>query len=310
MQAKVEHVETEDKEDLTAFERWILRHLRCQQCKRLRVFGFFSSSAKCPGCRRDAARAFRAQQEDLTKRLSKALLDGFTKPGGTDANAVQHLLEQFTQAGLHDTLPSRVKTYEALVSFVIEQGKLTDENERAISNAKRIMQLSNTDGDVGDFEHYLQRQKLIVAIQQGQLPAIESPVPLQKNETAHFCFDRVYFLQDRAKREYVGGSSGVSFRVARGVYYHVGSHRGQSISHFELTPIGKGQLILTSMRLIFSGETSFSIPLGKILHFEPFTDAFAVTKDSTAQNNKPFVFACRDPELANVAFSACWNLAG
>ena len=112
------------------------------------------------------------------------------------------------------------------------------------------------------------------------------------------------------RREYAGGSSGVSFRVARGVYYHVGSCRGHAISHFELTQIGKGELILTSKRLIFSGETSFSIPLAKILHFEPFSDAFSVTKDSTAQNNKPFVFACQDAELANVAFSACWNRAG
>ena len=186
-------MEAEDKEDLTAFERWILRHLRCQQCRRFRLFGFFSSSVKCGKCRRNAARAFRAQQDDLSARLSKTLLDAFTKPGGTDTNTVQHLLDEFARAGLRDTLPSRIKTYEALVSLVIKEGKLT-KDEQEINNTKRILQLSNADGDVGDFEHHVQRQKLILAIQQGQLPAIESPVPLQKNETAHFFFDRVDFL--------------------------------------------------------------------------------------------------------------------
>jgi len=73
--------------------------------------------------------------------------------------------------------------------------------------------------------------------------------------------------------------------------------------------VARGELILTSKRLVFSGDTAFSIPLVKILHFDPFNDAVSVTKDSTAQNNKPFYFLYPDGQILCAALSLCLNRA-
>jgi hypothetical protein len=155
------------------------------------------------------------------------------------------------------------------------------------------------------------RLQLVQSLQRGDLPKLSGPIslPLQRNEIAHFRFAPVEFWQERTvSREYVGGSSGVSMHIARGMTYHIGSHRGHVVSRSKLVRIARGDLILTSKRLIFSGEKAFSIPLAKILHFSPFRDAFRITKDSTAENAKPFYFFCADPELAMLALSACLNV--
>lgn len=155
------------------------------------------------------------------------------------------------------------------------------------------------------------RQWAISSIENGRAEEIEthSPVPLQHGEVARFCFANVEFWQERVvSREYAGSSSGASFHVARGVTYRVGSHRGHLISRTRLMRISTGALVLTSRRLIFSGDAAFSIPLTKILHMTPYANGLSVTKDSTAQNNRPFVFRYKnDPELMNLAVSACLN---
>ena len=45
---------------------------------------------------------------------------------------------------------------------------------------------------------------------------------LQKGEQIIWAFDHSEYLEDRTRRQYLGGSRGVSVRVMRGVYYHVG----------------------------------------------------------------------------------------
>jgi hypothetical protein len=70
-------------------------------------------------------------------------------------------------------------------------------------------------------------------------------------------------------RGYSGGSSGVSFRVAKGVSLRVGAHKGQLISERGYIPVSDGNLILTSKRILFQGTPkTLSIDLDKVLSFE------------------------------------------
>src|SRR4051812_2114750 len=58
----------------------------------------------------------------------------------------------------------------------------------------------------------------------------------------------------RAPGHYVGGSHGVSFRVAKGMRYHVGAMRGTYLPGPESpTPIDVGRAVITDQRVTFAG---------------------------------------------------------
>ena len=60
----------------------------------------------------------------------------------------------------------------------------------------------------------------------GQIPECQTPKSLQFNflngEKLVQGFDSVRYLEDKVRRQYVGGPQGVSIRIVRGVYYRVG----------------------------------------------------------------------------------------
>ena len=58
----------------------------------------------------------------------------------------------------------------------------------------------------------------------------------------------------RLPGHYEGGSSGVSFRIAKGVSYRVGQSRGTYVQGAEVpTPIDNGTVVITDKRVVFSG---------------------------------------------------------
>jgi hypothetical protein len=68
---------------------------------------------------------------------------------------------------------------------------------------------------------------------------------------------------------------------------------GESASHWEMVKLGMGMLAVTNKRLVFSStDTTFAIPLGKIVGVTPYSDGIGVTRDSTAQSNRPYLFTC------------------
>ncbi|WP_225724628.1 MULTISPECIES: hypothetical protein [unclassified Nocardia] len=59
----------------------------------------------------------------------------------------------------------------------------------------------------------------------------------------------------RQRGYYAGRSSGVSVRIAKGLWYRAGSYRGQYVPGPELqTPIDDGQAVITTARVVFTGS--------------------------------------------------------
>jgi hypothetical protein len=59
----------------------------------------------------------------------------------------------------------------------------------------------------------------------------------------------------RVPGQYVGGSTGVSFRIMKGVSFRVGQQRGSYVSGEERpTPIDQGMVVITDHRLLFRGD--------------------------------------------------------
>jgi hypothetical protein len=112
------------------------------------------------------------------------------------------------------------------------------------------------------------------------------PINLQKDEEVVWVFPSCEYL-DKTRRQYVGGSQGVSIRIMKGLYYRVGAFAGQPVDRTERVPVDTGILVLTNKRIYFAG-----VPYAKIVSFQPFTDGIGIIRD--ALNAKPQIFVTGD----------------
>jgi len=95
--------------------------------------------------------------------------------------------------------------------------------------------------------------------------------------------------EPRAVRQTIGGYSGTSVRVAKGVSFRVGGMKARSESHEELRIIDQGSLVLTNKRLIFIGsKRTTNIDLRKIVAIEPYKDGI-VSQRENKQKTEYFI---------------------
>ncbi len=122
------------------------------------------------------------------------------------------------------------------------------------------------------------RKLIILQIQNNQLPVFEvAGLTLQRNEVVHWqqpCFE---MAERVVKREYVGGSKGVSVRVMKGLSVSFGKQRGKFESETGVVQISTGDFIVTNKRLIYtSNKKSFSHHHEKIISITHFEDGIGV----------------------------------
>nr|CBX28878.1 hypothetical protein N47_B20240 [uncultured Desulfobacterium sp.] len=119
------------------------------------------------------------------------------------------------------------------------------------------------------------------------------PINLQKGEQIVWAFSGSKYLEDKTRRQFVGGSQGVSIRVMKGVYYRVGAFKGQAVEHTERIHIDTGWVVVTNKNIYFAGpRKSVRLPYKKIVSFEPFSDGVGVMRD--AATAKPQIFVTGD----------------
>jgi hypothetical protein len=116
-----------------------------------------------------------------------------------------------------------------------------------------------------------------------QIKLIGGPTPnvaFDKGEDLLCVLPKTTLLEARAVRTWRGGSSGPSFRIARGISYRFGSSRGTSESHEELRAVDRGTLAFTNQRLIFLGlARTTSVDLEKIVSIEPLSDGVRLHRE-------------------------------
>lgn len=118
---------------------------------------------------------------------------------------------------------------------------------------------------------------------------IHLPFNFQKTEKLIWVFQGVEFYEQRIRTQYRGGYSGVSIRVARGVYYRTGAFRGNPVKIEEMIYIAKGLFALTNKHLYFaSPNKNFRIQLEKIITMNPYEDGIGLQKDGTTA--RPQIF--------------------
>jgi hypothetical protein len=119
------------------------------------------------------------------------------------------------------------------------------------------------------------------------------PINFQKGEQLVWAFPQSNYLEDKTRRQYVGGSQGVSIRVMKGVYYRASAFKGHPVDQTVRVHIDSGWVAVTNKNIYFAGSLkSVRIPFTKIVSFEPFNDGIGVMRD--AATAKPQIFVTGD----------------
>lgn len=112
------------------------------------------------------------------------------------------------------------------------------------------------------------------------------PFMLSRNETMIWLFRDIIFYEQKIKREYVGRSSGISVRVAKGIYYRTGGFRGHPVETTYMQRISVGSVCLTDKHIYFSSpEKSFRLSFDKIINIDTYSNGVGLQKNGA--NSKP-----------------------
>ena len=108
----------------------------------------------------------------------------------------------------------------------LDAGVLSEEVENRLLDLKEGLSLSSGDLLQADAWDRMAKSAVLRDLMQGVIPKrmrFDGNLPLnfQKGEQVVWVFDQVDYLEEKTRRQYVGGSSGISVRVMKGVYDHV-----------------------------------------------------------------------------------------
>lgn len=191
-----------------------------------------------------------------------------------------------------------VSGWENAVEVAFEDGILTEEEEAALKELKHHFSLSKQELDRNGAFTRVAKGSVLRGILNGILPEWNLanrnfPFNLQKTEKIVWVFKDVNYYEQKTRTRYVGGSQGVSIRIARGLYYRVGAFKGERVQTSETIHADTGLLGVTNKHIYFSGSSkTFRINYNKIVSFEPFSDGIGIQRD--AQTAKPQSFQTGD----------------
>lgn len=185
--------------------------------------------------------------------------------------------------------------WEKALDHFLNDGLLAaDEEERLISYANRSGLAESTLKSSAAYNRGAQAA-VLRDLMEGKLPTRVSfagviPFNLQKSEALVWLFNDVRYLEERIRRSYVGSSSGVSIRIAKGVYYRVGSFKGHPVETTQTELIDSGILGITTKHLYFAGaRKSLRIPYTKVVSFTPFSDGIGIHRDAATAKPQAFI---------------------
>jgi len=191
-----------------------------------------------------------------------------------------------------------VSGWEKAVESAFDDGVLSFQEEMALSELKQHFSLSQEMLDRNGAYSKIVKGAVLRDILDGNLPErmhVDGNLPfnLQKTEKIVWVFQGVNYYEEKTRTRYVGGSQGVSVRIAKGVYLRSAAFKGERVQTSETIHADTGLLGVTDKHIYFAGPSkSFRIAYNKIVSFEPFSDGIGVQRD--AQTARPQSFATGD----------------
>jgi Ion transport protein len=213
---------------------------------------------------------------DIAKRLTIAATNQW--PAATDPAEVKRLALAFAHSPELAEIPKQerqevyVDAFRAYTDRVLEDDFLSVDEQNALTAVMEALQIS-PDSLNSTFRDIAKRLA-IAAANAGRLPTLPSShLMTRANEIVHW-EDGANLMKEVVLREFVGGYSGFSFPIAKGIRYRTGSARGHSVvTGTQLQVADNGYLTVTSQRVAYMGaRKSIEIPLSKVMGVDVFTD--------------------------------------
>jgi len=253
----------------------------CLSCGK--QIGFFSRTFLkkpyfCGPCHKQKIVELNKALNQYSENLLKALQDGqITEQEKAELEKVKADFGLSDYAIKHASTGAYQRLYQEITSDrLVTEDELQQVNELLAKYEIHVDKIRPSLNELG-------KLRFMTMLEEGVLPEVESSIFLRKNETAHFQ-TQCELHEERTKKEYVGGYSGFSFRVAKGVSWRVGGFKGRPVEKQVLTHIDSGLLVVTNKRLVFSGDRkSFSVPYRKLIDLEVFNDAIKLNREGKSR---------------------------
>lgn len=256
----------------------------CQKCGK--KLSFFARGVLC----RDCEIAHKTELARIEAELA-AELDKAEKEILATKDVAEQQLELLKKQNKNSLLKLYSKIYDQF-----ESDKELEEQE--INTLRKIQEAFNLTNKDVKFDERVRPYIYVNAIRkEGTLPTVNlqieggSPVVLKKGEVVHFADRSILKELKSVSLGYSGGSHGVSFRIAKGISYRVGAHRGHIVKEDRFVETSRGVLLITNQRLFlhpFAGHKPLNIPLNKILSYQCFNNGIEVYKE---RREKGYFFA-------------------
>lgn len=187
-----------------------------------------------------------------------------------------------------------IQVLESSLDKCLDDGLLEDQEQDRLTTWMELAEINDDGADIEPHRHKLFRAQMLRQLLNDEPPSLikvsgDLPVLLQKSEQLFYLFHGVKFHEDRTTTHYEGRSSGVSIRVAKGVYYRTGGFRGHPVKETTMTYIDTGMFLITDKHVYFHGsEKSFRTRIDRIVGLQPYSDGVGVRKDGTTAKAQIF----------------------
>lgn len=212
--------------------------------------------------------------ESLDK-LSQKLIKGFLAEYFMGKKTFQRVLQIAQQ--IRSTLPISdsklqnvyMKTFKQASHNFVKDGIITDSEQQLLDDFTNTLGINlNTlpaeykSADIDQIE----QSKIIRDLPQGRLPKrnIQTPILLGKDGGVLWCYSKVTMFQEKVRREYVGRTSGWSYRVAKGL-----TDRTGGMEHSYMNKEVDGNLYVTKHIIFQSPTKSLKVAYNKMIGINP-----------------------------------------
>lgn len=214
----------------------------------------------------------RESLETLEQLLRQIVADGVIT--NDEMNTIGRFYEE-NELTAEEFAKVRDIVFNQIIANYTSDRRVTDAEQNSLMHiGKRLGMSDSSLSHVSSHINYFTLLNTVETCSFDDLPATQSSgIILQRGEIDYINFDAMLLEERVVNRQVVGRSSGMSFRIMKGVSYRVGQSRGQILSQTGIVPISEGEFVVTNQRLIFSGDRkSVNAPLGKILDVDFFKD--------------------------------------
>jgi hypothetical protein len=244
--------------------------------------------------------------QDAVSNITQLFVGDNPSEGGISANQLyrkvcQDAAQNFISADECDDIVRR--GFGSMIRAVLADGNLTEAQDKHIEELLRAFGVSLDQLGAHGTALIDARTKAHVlrALDAGQIGPVKIDGPfaprLDAGEHALWAFKEARYLTMRSRTQYVGFSSGVSVRIMRGVYYRVGTFRGEPLRTEYLNTEDNGTLAIATQNVYFVGaRKALKIPLIKVASAQLYTDGIEILQYGASA--KPSIFLIDDAPFA------------